>query len=69
MNHKNKLIETLMLYKNGKAIDSDIIRAIEKSYVEILLFELECLISSNSNITLKDRILNKIEELKKEILN
>jgi hypothetical protein len=56
-----------MLYKNGKAIDSDIIRAIEKSYVEILLFELECLISSNSNITLKDRILNKIEELKKEI--
>ena len=35
MNHKNKLIETLMLYKNGKAIDSDIIRAIEKSYVEI----------------------------------
>jgi|TARA_B100001540_G_C15395025_1_gene456226 hypothetical protein len=67
MNHKNKLIETLMLYKNGKAIDSDIIRAIEKSYVEILLFELECLISSNSNITLKDRILNKIEELKKEI--
>lgn len=67
MNHKNKLIETLMLYKNHKAIDSDIIRAIEKSYVEILLFELECLISSNSNITLKDRILNKIEELKKEI--
>jgi len=67
MNHKNKLIETLMLYKNGKAIDSDIIRAIEKSYVEILLFELECLISSNSNIKLKDRILNKIEELKKEI--
>lgn len=67
MNHKNKLIETLMLYKNGKAIDSDIIRAIEKSYVEILLFELECLISSNSNITLKDRILNKIEQLKKEI--
>jgi hypothetical protein len=67
MNHKNKLIETLMLYKNGKAIDSDIIRAIEKSYVEILLFELKCLISSNSNITLKDRILNKIEELKKEI--
>lgn len=67
MNHKNKLIETLMLYKNRKAIDSDIIRAIEKSYVEILLFELECLISSNSNITLKDRILNKIEELKKEI--
>ena len=67
MKHKNKLIETLMLYKNGKAIDSDIIRAIEKSYVEILLFELECLISSNSNITLKDRILNKIEELKKEI--
>lgn len=67
MNHKNKLIETLMLFKNGKAIDSDIIRAIEKSYVEILLFELECLISSNSNIKLKDRILNKIEELKKEI--
>jgi hypothetical protein len=67
MNHKNKLIETLMLFKNGKAIDSDIIRAIEKSYVEILLFELECLISSNSNITLKDRILNKIEQLKKEI--
>lgn len=67
MNHKNKLIETLMLFKNGKAIDSDIIRAIEKSYVEILLFELECLISSNSNIKLKNKILNKIEELKKEI--
>jgi hypothetical protein len=29
--------------------------------------ELESLISSNNNITLKDKILTRIEELKKEI--
>lgn len=67
MNHTSKLIETLLLYKSGKAIDSEITRAIEKSYIENFIIELESFISSNNNITLKDKILTRIEELKKEI--
>ena len=67
MNHTSKLIETLLLYKSGKAIDSDITRAIEKSYIENFIIELENLITSNNSITLKNRILSRIEELKKEI--
>lgn len=67
MNHTSKLIETLLLYKSGKAIDSEITRAIEKSYIENFIIELESLISSNNNITLKDKILTRIKELKKEI--
>tara|TARA_R110002073_G_scaffold64288_5_gene161099 strand:- start:219 stop:422 length:204 start_codon:yes stop_codon:yes gene_type:complete len=67
MKQTYNLIETLMLYKKGKAIDSDIIRSIEKSYIENFIIELEDLINNNDNVDLKNKILNKIAELKKEI--
>tara|TARA_R110002074_G_scaffold296231_1_gene467774 strand:- start:1326 stop:1529 length:204 start_codon:yes stop_codon:yes gene_type:complete len=67
MKQNYNLIETLMLYKKGKAIDSDIIRSIEKSYIENFIIELEDLINNNDNVDLKNKILNKIAELKKEI--
>ena len=67
MKQTYNLIETLMLYKKGKAIDSDIIRSIEKSYIENFIIELEDLINNNDNVDLKNKILNKILELKKEI--
>ena len=67
MKQNYNFIETLMLYKKGKAIDSDIIRSIEKSYIENFIIELEDLINNNDNVDLKNKILNKIAELKKEI--
>ena len=67
MKQTYNLIETLMLYKKGEAIDSDIIRSIEKSYIENFIIELEDLINNNDNVDLKNKILNKIAELKKEI--
>jgi hypothetical protein len=67
MKQTYNLIQTLMLYKKGKAIDSDIIRLIEKSYIENFIIELEDLINNNDNVDLKNKILNKIAELKKEI--
>jgi hypothetical protein len=67
MKQTYNLIETLMLYKKGKAIDSDIIRSIEKSYIENFIIELEDLINNNDNVNLKNKIFNKIAELKKEI--
>ena len=60
MKQTYNLIETLMLYKKGKAIDSDIIRSIEKSYIENFIIELEDLINNNDNVDLKNKILNKI---------
>jgi len=66
MNHLNKLIETLVLYRKNERILSDVMREITISYNDNFIKELEDILTTNNNITLKNKILNKIEEIKKD---
>lgn len=66
MNHMSKLIETLVLYRKNERILSDVMREITISYNENFIKELEDILTTNNSITLKNRILNKIEDIKKD---
>ena len=65
MNHLSNLIETLVLYRKNERILSDVMREITISYNDNFIKELENILTTNNSITLKNKILNKIEELKK----
>lgn len=62
----SKLIETLVLYRKNERILSDVMREITISYNENFIKELEDILTTNNSITLKNRILNKIEDIKKD---
>ena len=66
MNHLSKLIETLVLYRKNERILSDVMREITISYNDNFIKELEDILTTNNSITLKNKILNKIEEIKKD---
>ena len=66
MNHLSNLIETLVLYRKNERILSDVMREITISYNDNFIKELENILSTNNSITLKNKILNKIEEIKKD---
>jgi hypothetical protein len=66
MNHLSKLIETLVLYRKNERILSDVMREITISYNDNFIKELEDILTTNNSITLKNKILNKIEQIKKD---
>lgn len=65
MSHLSNLIETLVLYRKNERILSDVMREITISYNDNFIKELENILTTNNSITLKNKILNKIEEIKK----
>ena len=66
MNHLSNLIETLVLYRKNERILSDVMREITISYNDNFIKELEDILTTNNSITLKNKILNKIEQIKKD---
>jgi hypothetical protein len=64
MSHLSNLIETLVLYRKNERILSDVMREITISYNDNFIKELENILTTNNSITLKNKILNKIEEIK-----
>jgi len=66
MSHLSNLIETLVLYRKNERILSDVMREITISYNDNFIKELENILTTNNSITLKNKILNKIEEIKKQ---
>jgi hypothetical protein len=66
MSHLSNLIETLVLYRKNERILSDVMREITISYNYNFIKELEDILTTNNSITLKNKILNKIVQIKKD---